>query len=365
MRRIDKEKAQCLILKRFKHLVRNDLRIHTAFLLVHSDRLDLHLNMAEGSTDIPVPSPFQPYYTASVGKLFTAVLTAILSEHGLLSYEDPIANYLSDDLIAGLHVYKGKDYSRDVRIKHLLNHTSGLPDYFGDKPAHGRQILKILLEEPDHFWNPSEVVTWSKENLKPHFPPGAGFHYSDTGYQLLGLMIEKITSRPFHEALGLHIFRPLGMGHSYLLQHSLPDRKGEHPVASCYVGDVNVIGHRSLSIDYAGGGVVSTSEDLLAFMSALTHYRIIRKDTFGRMKNWARFYPGIDYGNGLMNIKTVPLVMPKKYNSWGNAGSVGSFMFYNPRLDSYFIGTLNRYGYYRKAFRLMFRCMNTLSRFDR
>lgn len=362
---MDKDRAQCLILKKFKHLVRNDLRIHTAFLMVHSDRLDIHLNMADGSADAPLASPFQPYFVASIGKLFTAVLAAILSEHGLLSYEDPIAKYLDDDILMGLHIFKGKDYSRDILVKHLLSHTSGLPDYFEEKPKHGKPVLDKLLSEPDHLWTPGEVVTWSRENLKPHFAPGSGFRYSDTGYQLLGMIIEKITGKSFGEALQLHIFSPLGMNHSYLLQHTQPARKSEHPVAPCYVGETNVIGYRSLSIDYSGGGIVSTSDDLLAFMSALTHFRIIRKDTFAKMKKWTKFYPGIEYGYGLMNIKTVPVFMPRKYNSWGNAGSVGSFMFYNPRLDSYFIGTLNRYGYHRKAFRLMFKCMGILSRYDR
>ncbi len=361
-KRLDREKAQFLVAKHFGEMVRMDRRIHNAFLMTHSDRLGIHLNMAEGKTGGVPSSRHQPYFIASVGKLFTSVLTGILFEHGLLSYDDPIADYLDAEVMEGLHVYKGKDYSREIRIRHLLNHTSGLHDYFEDRPKHGKPMLNLLLDEPSRIWTPREVIQWSKDNLKSHFPPGRGFHYSDTGYHLLGLIIEKITSSPFHEALRIHIFRPVGMGHSCLWQHSKPDVKSQLPAAELFVGDRNIADSASLSMDYAGGGIMSTSEDLLLFMRALVHHELIREDTFEKMKDWARYFPGIDYGYGLMNIHTVPLFMPRKYNCWGNAGSVGSFMFYHPRLDLYVIGTLNRFRYHRKGVKLVLKCIDVFSK---
>ncbi len=358
----DKEVSQFLVERHFREMLKKDRKIHSAFLTAHSGRLGIHLDLAQGTTGGEPASLHQPYYIASVGKLFTSVLVAILSERGLLSYEDPAALYLDDEVTKGLHVCKGTDYSHDIRIRHLLNHTSGLHDYFEDRPAHGKRMIDLLLEEPSRFWTPRETVSWSKNNLKSHFPPGKGFHYSDTGYHILGLIIEKVTSKPFHEALSSHIFRPLGMAHSYLLQHSEPEIRSDCRVAGVYVGETDVVNFVSLSIDYAGGGIVSTSDDLLKFMESLVHHRIIRKDTFDGMKDWARFFPGIDYGYGLMSIRTVPFFMPRKYNAWGNAGSVGSFMFYHPVLDLYLIGTLNRFRYHRKAFRLMLKCIDIFSK---
>lgn len=364
MRRLDKERAQFLVARHFRSTVNRDRSIRSAFLMAHSDRHGLHLNMAEGTTGGLPSSPYQPYYVASVGKLFTSVLVAILSEQGMLSYDDPAERFLDDDIIEGLHIYKRKDCSRDIRIRHLLNHTSGIHDFFEDKPRHGKPMIRLLLEDPSHFWTPQEAVRWSKMNLKSHFPPGRGFHYSDTGYHLLGLIIERVTSMPFHEALSSHIFRPLGMIHSCLWQHSKPQVRSDRPVADLYVGATNVINHVSLSIDYAGGGIVSTSDDLLKFMQALVRNTLIRKETFERMKDWARFLPGIDYGYGMMNIRTVPIFMPRKYNMWGNAGSVGSFMFYHPVFDLYLIGTLNRFRYSRKGVRMMFKCIDVFSDCD-
>ena len=100
-----------------------------------------------------------------------------------------------------LHIFKGKDYTSQIKIKHLLNHTAGLHDYFGDKLKYGKQMLVILFEDPSRFWTPRETIQWSKEHLESHFSPGKGFHYSDTGYHILGLIIEKVASTPFHEAL--------------------------------------------------------------------------------------------------------------------------------------------------------------------
>jgi D-alanyl-D-alanine carboxypeptidase len=69
---------------------------------------------------------------------------------------------------------------------------------------------------------------------------------------------------------------------------------------------------------------------------------------------------GIDYGYGMMKIRTVPVVMPAKFNCWGNAGSTGSFMFYHPALDAYLIGSLNQFRYHSKGIRFMLRVIDRL-----
>jgi len=358
-----KEEAKALIENLFRKKVQKDCKIHNAYLLVHSEKLGIHMNMAEGSTGSMPANPQQPYFIASIGKLFTSVLIGILVEKGKISYQDTITQYFNDDLLSNLHVYKGNDYTNHIKIKHLLNHTSGLHDYFQDKPEQGKPMIDILLDEPSRFWTPQEVIQWSRDNLKSHFPPGKGFHYSDTGYHILGLIIEKITTKPFHEALKHYIFQPLGMNHSYLLHYSEPMVKSQYPVADFYTGNINVTQYRSLGIDYAGGGIVATAEDLLKFMRALVKHEILREDTFEKMKDWAKFSIGIDYGYGLMNFKTIPLLMPEKYNVWGNAGSIGAFMFYHPAMDIYLIGNLNHFRYHSKGIRLMFKTIDILSKY--
>jgi D-alanyl-D-alanine carboxypeptidase len=363
---MNREKIQSVMEGYFRKKVRTDPKIHNACLLVHSGKHGIHLNLAEGSTAGAPAHSDQPYFIASIGKLFTSVLVGILVERHMLFYNDPIVKYLDDDLLKGLHIYKGHNYTDRIQMRHLLNHTSGLHDYFEDKPRQGKPMLQMILDELSRFWTPREVVQWSKENLKSHFPPGEGFHYSDTGYHLLGLVIESVTSKPFHQALREYIFEPLGMKHSWLNQYSGPIGKPGHPVAGVFVGDTNIIHHKSLGIDYAGGGIISTSDDLLKFMKALVNHAIIRGETFERMKDWAGFFNlkflGIDYGYGLMSLKTIPIVMPRRYRVWGNAGSTGSFMFYHPELDSYFIGSLNQFRYHRKGIMMMFKMIDVFLR---
>jgi D-alanyl-D-alanine carboxypeptidase len=344
------EKAAEQITARFRKLAQSDRKIINAYLLVHTEDHGLHLNLAHGEgTD-----PGQPVFMASVGKLFAAALVGQLVDQGELSFDDRLADHLDQDLLRGLHIYKGTDYTGEIRIKHLLNHTSGLHDYFEDKPAQGKGMLWRILNEPERQWSPREVVAWSKQHLKPHFPPGKGFHYSDTGYHLAGLVVEAVTGQPFHAALHSRIFEPLGMQHAFLLGHSQPLQPCPHPVAGLYYGQQNVIGYPSLSIDYAGGGVTAPLEDLLIFTRALAQGRVVQPATLEQMRaDTARFSVGIDYGYGIMKITTVPLIMPARFNCWGNAGSTGAFLFYHPTLDAHIIGSLNQFGYPAKGIRFM------------
>jgi D-alanyl-D-alanine carboxypeptidase len=354
---MEKAKVQMEIEQFFKTKVEKDPKIHNAYLRVHSERHGIDIHVATGEESVHAE---QPYYIASVSKLFTSVLFGQLVEQGLCSYEDNISQYLDADILKNLHIYKEKDYTNEIKIKHLLNNTSGLHDFFEDKPLKGKSMYELIVNEPNRTWTPLEVINWAKENLKNHFPPGERFHYSDTGYHLLGFIIEKITGSPFHEVLRKNIFEPLDMKHSHF-SRTEPVEKSPYELAKLYFGNTEVSNYECLSFLFAGGGVVSTTGDLLKFMKALVHNQILKKETIEKMKNdWGKFFLGIDYGYGVMNIKTVPVLMPAKYNSWGNAGSTGSFMFYHPATDAYIIGTLNQSGYGQKGIRLMLQIADKL-----
>jgi D-alanyl-D-alanine carboxypeptidase len=347
----------------FENLVNSDRKIHNAHLLIHSNTYQLHLNLARGNTKTIIESSVevgQPVYMASVGKLFTAVLIGMLCDQGKLSFGSRITNLLDSDLLELLHVFKKKDYTPLIQLKHLLNHTSGLPDYFEDKPAKGPRMIERMLNEPELFYQPREVVTWAKENLKSKFSPGNGFYYSDTGYHLLGLVIEAVTGKPFHDALSHWIFEPLGMKQSFLIGHSLPLQTSRYPLAGVYSGDINIAGYRSLGMDYAGGGITAPIEDLLKFIQGLVQGKLLNEQTFRMMDDYARFAPGMDYGCGFIKIRYFPLLMPTKYSCWGNAGSTGSFMFYHPGLDTYLIGSLNQFRYHQKGIQFMLRVVDVL-----
>ncbi len=339
------EKTRQKILDRFEKRVMKDKGTGSSLLLVHSDSLDIHWNIAVSKDHDNKINEDQPCHYASVGKTITSVMISILYEKGLIDFNDHISKYLDEDILEGLHVYKGTDYSEEILVRHLLNHTSGIADYYTDKDDSGVSIMDLMLKEPDRFWTPLETVNWTKKRLKPHFPPGKGFHYSDTNYQLLGLIIEKITGKPMHESLHEYIFRPLEMNNTWQMFYSEPEIKSQYPMVDLYYKGLNLSKARSISIDWAGGGIVSTTEDLLKFIKALANNKIIKEETFDKMKDWADFGPGIKYGYGIMKFRFI--TMPKKYEIWGNSGSVGSFMYYNPSMDVYMIGTFNKLNCHR------------------
>ncbi len=345
---MSKEKVLSKIESSFRKTVEKDSKVKNAYLLVHSDKHDIHLNIAEGSTDEVQANPDQPNYMASVGKLFTATIIGKLQEKGKLDFNDYISDYLDKELLDGLHVYKGKDYTDQIKIKDLLNQRSGLPDAFWP-------LLEKLLEDPEFNISTREAINWGKENLEPSFKPGEKFEYTDTNYYLLGFIIEGITGKPFAEALKNYFFEPLEMQNSYMLNYSEPAEEPEYPVANFYKDGIKVNDYENYSkIDYAGGGVVAPMEDLLKFMKALVNHQLIAEKTLNLMKeDTSKFGLGIDYGYGIWKVKTIPVLMPKKLNSWGVVGATGAFMFYHPLTDSYVIGNFNDASYESKGVRFM------------
>ncbi|PWN06535.1 serine hydrolase domain-containing protein [Rhodohalobacter mucosus] len=339
----------------FRKTAKKDARVKNAFLLVHSEKANLHINLAEGTTgDIP-STPQQPNYMASVGKLFTSTIIALLHERGELSFEDKISRYLEPDIMDGLHVYKGDNWSDQIQIRHLLNQSSGLPDNFFP-------LLDKLLADPDFSITPREAVIWARRNLNPSAPPGKKGFYTDTNYHLLGLIVEHITGRPFHEALREMIFAPLGMKHASMLHVSEPMEETDLPIADFFTDDIRLNELKGFAgIDYAGGGVVAPMDDLLTFMKALSSHKLVSAETLGIMKkDKVGLNPGFDYGYGIWQVKPIPVILPEKYSCWGVLGATGAFMFYHPQLDAYLIGNFNHTSYQKKCVRFMFKVIRQI-----
>ncbi|NCC64004.1 MAG: class C beta-lactamase-related serine hydrolase [Spirochaetia bacterium] len=349
------ESALKLIEQDFRKMVQNDLKVKNAYLLIHSETSNIHLNLAEGQTGKVPAHPEQPIYMASVGKIFTAAIIGMLAEQGALSFDDRLSRHLDAELLDALHVYKGKDYTDEITIRHLLKQTSGLFDNFWP-------LLQKMLDDPAFQISPREAVLWGKTNLKSTAPPGKKVKYTDTNYHLLGLIAESITGKPFHELLHELIFLPLGMEHSYMLHYSEPNKPNNHPVALFSMNQTTVNDCASYGkLDYAGGGVVAPLEDFLKFMQALTAEKLLSSGTLAVMiQDSDMLYPGIDYGYGIWKLKAIPLLLPKSYYCWGCVGATGAFLFYHPALDTYLIGTFNDVSYRTKAVKFMMQCIKRL-----
>ncbi len=173
---------QAAIESSFRKQVRKDRKVKSAFLLVHSEKLGINLNIAEGSAGDIRADINQPNHMASVGKLFTATIISILYERGQLDFSDCIAKYLGSDIMDRLHVYRGIDYSDRITVRHLLMQTSGLNDVFF-------HLLKKMMKDTGFRITPEGAVIWGKNNLKPVAAPGVKHFYTDTNYYLLGLIM--------------------------------------------------------------------------------------------------------------------------------------------------------------------------------
>lgn len=346
---MDSERAAAKIEDQFHKMVRKDRDIHIAHYTVWSPSKDFKLKLSDAEEGI-YHHPDQPQFTASVSKMLTSTLLAVLEEEGKVSYDDPISMYLDDDVLKGLHVLDGVDHSQGILVRHLLNHTSGLHDYFEEGSSIKKMELKVVMDDPDRFWDPRELIEISKQISPPRFKPGGGFYYSSTGYQILGLIIEEITSMPYHEVISSRFFRPLDMRSAYLIQRSTPIEASPHPVAGVYLGDENVVGYRSLSEEYAAGGMVCSAEDACRFIRAFAAGEIISPDAYSKMQDWAKFGLNLDYGYGLMRFKSLPLLMP--FEMLGHAGATGTFMLWEPRTMTFHVGGVHQHAKHSKAIRM-------------
>jgi D-alanyl-D-alanine carboxypeptidase len=296
-----------------------------------------------------------PIYIASITKLYTATAIMRLYEKGALSLDDPMSKYLPERLIQGIHVYKGKDYSHEITIKQLLSHASGIADYYTEKPKGGKSLFELFLEEPERSWTVDETIERARKDLKPNFPPGTAASYSDTNFQLLGKIIEAVTSKPLHIVFEEFFFRPLGFKHTWLIGRSQPQVASSAQPADVFDKDMNITKTRANGAYWADGGLVSTAEEMIIFLKALNEGRIVSNDTLKLMHNWHKLHFPLQYGYGTMYVKFprfMNMVM-KVPPLWGHSGSTGSFLYYSEDLNLYLAGTIDQTASQSKPFRLM------------
>jgi D-alanyl-D-alanine carboxypeptidase len=295
-----------------------------------------------------------PIYIASVTKLYTATAIMELYEEGALSLDDPMSKYLPADLIKGINVYKGKDYSNEITIRQLLAQTSGIADYYEEKGKDGKSAFEILVADPNSSWTVDGAIARTRDELQPHFAPGTGAFYSDTNFLLLGKIIENVTHKPLQDVYEDFFFRPLGCTHTWLVNLSQPQVASGAPADIFYNGKA-ITKMRLNGADWADGGIISTAEDTIIFLKALNEGKIISKDTLQLMHDWHKLEFPIQYGYGTMYFQLPPLMTKLSGLTplWGHSGSTGSFLYYSEDLDLYMAGSIDNVGSNIKPFMLM------------
>lgn len=219
------------------------------------------------------------YQIASVSKQFTAAAVLRLAERGQLSLDDDVAQYV-EGLPAGY---------RTISLRQLLNHTAGVPNF----TEFFREFRQVLT--------PAQLID-SLAARPLQFTPGTGFHYSNSGYYLLGLVIERVTGQAYGNYLREQFFAPLGMNHSEYCGDSQT-----RPLPSGYVrtrrGNPVHTNPWDPSVLYAAGSLCSTAADLAKWEVALGEGRVLDAASFREMTTPAPapdVHVRMSYGFGMM-----------------------------------------------------------------
>jgi CubicO group peptidase (beta-lactamase class C family) len=220
---------------------------------------------AFGLADVENQTPVTPqtnFRIASITKQFTATAVMLLVDDGKLSLDDTL-----DQFFPGF-----PNYSRRITVRHLLNHRSGLPDYEDLIPenttlqVHDIDVLQLILDTD-----------------RPLFEPGTDYKYSNTGYTLLGLIVEQVAAQPFHQFLKARIFNPLGMDRSVMFV------RGLNTVTDRAFGHTQQDGRwtrddQSLTSAVRGdGGIYSSINDLAKWIAAVDNQQLLSDESTQQM----------------------------------------------------------------------------------
>lgn len=279
------------------------------------DAPGFHFQEAIGVTDIETKMPVQTDDRFEIGsntKMFTAILLLQLEEEGILSLDDPLSRWLPD--------WAQKiPYGEEITLRQMANHTAGLWDYADD-------IIGGGLEDPDilrRAYTPEELVAYALEHGEQEFTPGEEdkWKYSNTGYILLGMVLEAASGQPYADLLRERIFEPLEL-HETSFPNTIPAPDAIIQGYSWWPDGVNTT-EWNLSQGWAAGGIISTAADMTTFLQALSRGQVFKNpQTLARMAEFVR-NEGLrqvkgdsGYGIGLIGFAG---------HTWGHGGQTLGF----------------------------------------
>lgn len=222
--------------------------------------------LAVGQSDTALDRPMHPddrLLLGSVGKTYFAALALQLAAEGRLGLDDPIARFLGRE-----PWFRRLPNARDVTVRMLMNHTSGLVRY-----ELNPRFLQDLTANPGKVWTPEERLAYLFDAQAP-FAAGQGWDYSDTNYIVLGMILERITGTPAYDEIRRRFLDPLG------LRNTVPsDRSRINGLAQGYAGPENPFGGADAMLvgdsmvinpqfEWAGGGWAASAADLAGWSKA-------------------------------------------------------------------------------------------------
>jgi CubicO group peptidase (beta-lactamase class C family) len=248
------------------------------------------INKGYGLSNISTKTPITPetvFELCSITKQFTAMAIMILVEQGKLSYDDPLIKFFP----------QFPDYARRITILNLLYHTSGLPDYVDLLIRSGKidKDFEYPSNQKDWPYEPTDkdVLALLEEQRFLNFVPGDEFEYSNSGYIVLGQIVEKISGQRLQQFLAENVFRPLGMNNTVMNDETKPEI---HNLAVSYMpvgNELKGVNYTSTRSIYGDGCLQSSLKDLIKWFGALENNLLIKASTLeqaftsGKLNNGA------------------------------------------------------------------------------
>ena len=325
--------------------------VHSLVLAVRSDDGSIDIGSAAGGAE-----PGDSYFVASIAKMFTATMVMQLIDENRVGLDSPIREHLSGIDLHGIHTHKGHDYSDRITIRHLLQHTSGLPDYFAG------QLQDDLAKNRDRAYTLDDVLDIARVNdakFRPGDRNGKRSSYCDTNYQLLSTIIENATGESLAANLEARITKPLGLADTYLYG---PDPAAGRPEPlPLRHRDRQLSIPKVLASERGAGGIVSTATDQVRFLKAFHGGELFDAANLARMQQWNRIFFPLEYGYGLMRYRlprfmTLFGALPELI---GHSGVTGSFAFSAPEEGLHIAGTFNQIDKPSRPFGFMSRVAKT------
>lgn len=289
------------------------------FMVAHHGKTVFHKSYGKANLELNVDmSTDQVFQIGSMTKQFTAVAIMMLNESGKLDLHKAINHYLID--------YPNGD---KITIHHLLTHTSGIKDFTKMK-----NINDIAQKE----MTPQMLIDFFK-NEPCDFAPGEKFEYNNSGYVILGFIIEKTSGMSYEAFIQNNIFSKLGMKHSrYATDRNLISLRayGYQKKDTIYVNKTNI----NYSVPYASGALMSSANDMLLWQDAIAHHQLINAQSTAKVFSNYELNNGekISYGYG-WHLKEINSKI--SYEHGGSIFGFKSMGVYLPKDDIFVLGLSN------------------------
>ncbi len=251
----------------------------------------------EDGTPLAATDRFRIY---SIAKTFTATIVLQMADEEILTLDDTVTMWLDDPAVARIPNVD------QVTIRQLLNHTSGIYDFADDNDS---PFWEDAFTGPEADWTriwmlPEMLAFADGASHAPYFAPGEGVHYSNTGYLLLGMIVEKATGNAFVDELQNRILTPLDLADTFLATGGdMPD--GVVEGYQLLGGELVNVSVSNLSWIWTAGGMVSTTADLMRFANAVFAGELLSPASFQEMFTFVPTpNPNKGEGMGLFQLAT-------------------------------------------------------------